>query len=726
MADKERFNLNLENNDESFDLNPDQGDEDFIVDFGEVINTGAVTSYNELTNKPSINGVELRDNKTSQDLGLADDNDITDLQEQIDAITVSSDVVDVLGSYQDLLDYDTSELGDNDIVKVLQDSTHGNAMSYYRWNKTAGQWVYVGSEGPFYTKSESDTKFQDKLVSGTNIKTINNESILGSGNIDIEGGYPEVPEKLYEYTNLLDLLNDDVNIPDGIYTVLQEWYCDIPKADGEYISDYINPHSILYIDRNYGVISWTGTTASIYWSNNDGAFFGGYFTNSEDVETLIDEKLGPNIVMTDTDQDITGIKTIRATDGLKFRYGSEATRTVIKPISGGMAVAYANAQGVTDNNFEFSQGYNTSNKTLIPKDTATQDLGKSDRIWNNLYVSKLNDGTNEKSFSSLLTNNNSLIPTSSSVYALGDNAHRWYYLYMSGNIEMQLGDINQVKSITANEYRIKDGNFNNNYYSLLKYKYGTSGKTVAQLQNGIDVNNMIIHNIPDTPDDGTSPINKNYADTNLQGKLTAGTGISITNNVISSTLEGIDYEVDQQLPATGEKGIIYLIPNGSSETENIYDEYIWIPPLQEGESGRFEFIGTTQTDLSNYVDLDSAQTISGDKTFTGSIKATNTATNITWGFLSNQYQNMQFERNGLGVFSMSSSAFFPNYNNSRDLGTSSLKFRDVYIGRNLTDGTNSVAVNKIANKDNFVTLTQAEYDALATKDPDTYYFIEEE
>lgn len=29
---------------------------------------------------------------------------------------------------------------------------------------------------------------QDTLVSGTNIKTINNQSLLGSGNIDIQGG----------------------------------------------------------------------------------------------------------------------------------------------------------------------------------------------------------------------------------------------------------------------------------------------------------------------------------------------------------------------------------------------------------------------------------------------------------------------------------------------------------------------------------------------------------
>ena len=43
----------------------------------------------------------------------------------------------------------------------------------------------------YYTKNETNTLLNGKqatLVSGTNIKTINNESILGSGNIDIQGG----------------------------------------------------------------------------------------------------------------------------------------------------------------------------------------------------------------------------------------------------------------------------------------------------------------------------------------------------------------------------------------------------------------------------------------------------------------------------------------------------------------------------------------------------------
>ena len=43
----------------------------------------------------------------------------------------------------------------------------------------------------YYTKTEVDTALSGKqatLVSGTNLKTINNESLLGSGNISIEGG----------------------------------------------------------------------------------------------------------------------------------------------------------------------------------------------------------------------------------------------------------------------------------------------------------------------------------------------------------------------------------------------------------------------------------------------------------------------------------------------------------------------------------------------------------
>lgn len=79
------------------------------------------------------------------------------LQEQIDAIVASSDVVDIVGTYAALQAYDTSKLSDNDIIKVLTDETRDDATTYYRW--TNSTWTYIGAEGPFYTKAETDAIF---------------------------------------------------------------------------------------------------------------------------------------------------------------------------------------------------------------------------------------------------------------------------------------------------------------------------------------------------------------------------------------------------------------------------------------------------------------------------------------------------------------------------------------------------------------------------------------
>ena len=96
------------------------------------------------------------------------------LQDQIDAIEARTDVVDVVSCYDkdnyeepkpetDLVHYDASVLSDNDVVKVLIDETHNDAVSYYRWiitsasgEPTEGEWVFVGSVEAYYTKSETD------------------------------------------------------------------------------------------------------------------------------------------------------------------------------------------------------------------------------------------------------------------------------------------------------------------------------------------------------------------------------------------------------------------------------------------------------------------------------------------------------------------------------------------------------------------------------------------
>lgn len=84
------------------------------------------------------------------------------LQTQIDAISAASDVKDVVGTYQELENYDTSTLGNNDIIKVLQDETQEDATTYYRWIAAEDEFQLIGEEGPYYTKAQTDTLLEAK------------------------------------------------------------------------------------------------------------------------------------------------------------------------------------------------------------------------------------------------------------------------------------------------------------------------------------------------------------------------------------------------------------------------------------------------------------------------------------------------------------------------------------------------------------------------------------
>lgn len=76
-------------------------------------------------------------------------NKIQNLQNQIDTLVASSDVKDIVGTYQDLINYDKSKLGNNDIIKVLRDEVRNNQRSYYRWrivSESYQTWAYIGSD----------------------------------------------------------------------------------------------------------------------------------------------------------------------------------------------------------------------------------------------------------------------------------------------------------------------------------------------------------------------------------------------------------------------------------------------------------------------------------------------------------------------------------------------------------------------------------------------------
>ena len=110
-----------------------------------------------------IQGSATRPAYNSSDLALYSDVTSGDsaLQSQIDALVVASDVFDIVGTYAELQAYDISTVPVNDIIKVLVDSTHDGAATYYRCVETGGvkSWSYIGSEGAYYTKGEADSKF---------------------------------------------------------------------------------------------------------------------------------------------------------------------------------------------------------------------------------------------------------------------------------------------------------------------------------------------------------------------------------------------------------------------------------------------------------------------------------------------------------------------------------------------------------------------------------------
>lgn len=101
-------------------------------------------------------------------------------------------------------------------------------------------------------------------------------------------------------------------------------------------------------------------------------------------------------------------------------------------------------------------------------------------------------------------------------------------------------------------------------------------------------------------------------------------------------ITSFEYKIVDSLPATsdGKKGVIYLIAHTGGTTQNIYDEYIFLP-AEGSTAARYEKIGTTDIDLTPYAkkteiptkvsqlsnDLDFATRASVTQNITGKINA---------------------------------------------------------------------------------------------------------
>lgn len=141
-------------------------------------------------------------------------------------ITIQNNVISATGGTQQQADWNQTDNTQVDYIKnkpTIPDTSDFVSKAEYNPKEVAIATALTelndgkADKSTTYTKTEVDTALSGKqatLVSGTNIKTINNESILGSGNITIQGGGTQVQSDWNQTDNTqVDYIKNKPTIP---------------------------------------------------------------------------------------------------------------------------------------------------------------------------------------------------------------------------------------------------------------------------------------------------------------------------------------------------------------------------------------------------------------------------------------------------------------------------------------------------------------------------------
>ena len=146
------------------------------------------------------------------------------LQNQIDTIEATQNVIDLVADYAALTAYDTTNVKVNDKIQVICDETSANQTTIYSWNNNT--WNGIGMFGPYYTKSQ----VEEEITKAINTEKTERES-------DIE-----------------ELNTNKQN--------------NLTAGDGIAISNDVISHSIKIIENNNEEDKVEGTTFTVYLKNN--------------------------------------------------------------------------------------------------------------------------------------------------------------------------------------------------------------------------------------------------------------------------------------------------------------------------------------------------------------------------------------------------------------------------------------------------------------------------
>lgn len=146
---------------------------------------------------------------------------------------------------------------------VITDAKGADLSNYYTKSETSGATeistalASKADTATTYTKTEIDNAItaatstkQDTLVSGTNIKTINNQSILGEGNIEIQGGGSS-----YTAGDGIDITNDVISVTgkvdtSAITTTITSSSTDAQVPSAKAVNDKLGGLSIVKLTKS--------------------------------------------------------------------------------------------------------------------------------------------------------------------------------------------------------------------------------------------------------------------------------------------------------------------------------------------------------------------------------------------------------------------------------------------------------------------------------------------
>lgn len=167
--------------------------------------------------------------------------------------------------------------------------------------------------------------------------------------------------------------------------------------------------------------------------------------------------------------------------------------------------------------------------------------------------------------------------------------------------------MNKIKSVLATKVDKVEGKglSTNDFTTALKTSYDSAVNDVATLkkQGGEPnkINTVSVNGTALTPDSDkkvnitvptTATIKTQIEAYKYQTSAQVQTAITSALSGVTS----IDLQVVTSLPATGKKGVIYLVAHTHTDTGDIYDEFVWVESTKS-----YEKIGNTDVDLSAYV-----------------------------------------------------------------------------------------------------------------------------